>query len=95
MAEIIPKLTWHAIIKNKKQLEGEGLGSHVVRVDAVDVRHRIGERDQVTPVGAHDALWVTRRAGRVEQVERVVGVHWNGVVRFRVHYLRLVVELGQ
>ena len=35
MPEIIPKLTWHAKVKNKKQLESEGLGSHVVRVDAV------------------------------------------------------------
>ena len=83
------------MVKNRKHLKGEGLGSYIVRVDAVDVRHRIGKRDQVTPVGAHNALCVARRAGRLEQVERVVSVNWNGVVRFRVHYLRLVVELGQ
>ena len=76
-------------------MDGEILGSHVVRMDPIDMRHRICERDQMSAVGAHDALWVAGRAGRVKHVERVVGVHWNGVVRFRVSHLRLVIQFGK
>ena len=44
---------------------------HVARADAVDVAHRPAQRDGVPAVVADDALGPARRAGGVEDVERV------------------------
>ena len=52
---------------------------HVVGLDAVDVRHRPGERHRVATIVAHHALRNPGRARSVEDVERVGRQHRHAI----------------
>ena len=52
-----------------------GAPVHFARLDAVEVLHRPGERHAVAAGVAHDTLGLPGRARRVEDVERIGGLH--------------------
>ena len=56
---------------------------HLARLHAVDVLHRPVERDEVSPVVAHDALGLPGRSGRVQDVERIGRRNRDAVVPLR------------
>ena len=56
---------------------------HVARIHPVDVSERPGHRHGVTAVVAHDALGLSRRAGGVQDVERIGRRHRDGIDRRR------------
>ena len=56
---------------------------HVARIHPVDVPKGPGHRHGVTAVVAHDALGLSRRAGGVQDVERIGRRHRDGIDRRR------------
>ena len=66
---------------------------HFARLDAVQIEHRPFQRDQMPTVVAHHALGFARRAGGVENIERIGREHGYAIGDF-IGCQRLISQLG-